>query len=225
VYLALKFGVIVLVTYNLIGNPIISTAGEIMAAASIGEALQYGAFQTIALQTGTGFCTADYDQWPIWSKTLLMCLMFIGGSSGSTAGGIKAIRLWLAIKIVLAELERIFRPSVVRIVRVRTASLDADQKVSILVFIVTFFALFILGAVLIVLMEAAHSGCDLATAMSASMSTLANVGPGVHNVGPTRNYGWFAPESMLVMSVLMALGRLEIFAIIVLFTRRFWRGV
>jgi trk system potassium uptake protein TrkH len=97
------------------------------------------------------------------------------------------------------------------------------MKLGALNYFLLFILLFAVGAVLIGLLEPRNSPIDFLTAMSASVSTLANVGPGLHGVGATKNYGWFADPSLWIMSLLMVLGRLEVYAIFVLFSPRFWR--
>ena len=222
VYLALKVIVIVLVTLNIWGAQIATTAGEAVDA-TIGQALRYASFQTIALHTGTGFVTADYDPWPFFSRALLVGLMFIGGCAGSTAGGIKVIRFWIALKVIAASLEKAFRPQVVRPLRVGAGMVDDEMKLGAVTYFLLVIVLFAIGAVLVALFESNNGGTDFMTAMSASISTLCNVGPGLHEVGATKNYGWFTDPSLAVLSLLMVLGRLEVFAIFVLFVPSFWR--
>lgn len=222
VYLALKVIVILIVAANIWGIPIATTAGQTVDA-DAGQALRYSAFQTVALHTGTGFVTGDYDLWPFLSRALLVGLMFIGGCAGSTAGGIKVIRFWIALKVIAASLEKSFRPQVVRTLRVGDGVVDDEMKLGAVIYFLTIILLFAIGAVLIAICESADGVTDFMTAMSASISTLCNVGPGLHDVGATRNYGWFSQPSLAVMSLLMILGRLEVYAIFVLFVPTFWR--
>ena len=224
VYLGLKVAVVLLVTVNLVaaGTAITTTTGASVDA-SVGQALRYGTFQTIALHTGTGFCTADYETWPILSRILLVGLMFIGGCVGSTAGGIKVIRLWIALKVIAGGLEKAFRPSVVRPLRVGGSIIDPDHRMDAVTYFLIILLLFGLGTSVLVLIEPVNGRCDFQTAMIATVSTLCNVGPGLNEVGPTKNYAWFTSSSKLVLSLLMCLGRLEVFAIFVLFLPGFWR--
>ncbi len=224
VYLVLKVIVAIVVAFNLLGQTINSTGGRVIEEAHAGQAIQYGAFQTVALHTGTGFVTADYDVWPFLSRVMLVGLMFVGGCAGSTAGGIKVIRLWVALKVMGAELEKMFRPNVVRPFKVGNSVLDNETAASAVVYFLTILVMFGIGAFLIGEFEARAGEPDFLTAMSASISTLCNVGPGLHGVGPTQNYGWFSPGSLTVMSLLMALGRLEVFTLLVLFLPRFWKS-
>jgi len=224
VYLALKIIAIVLVMVSMTRLDTIATmTGKIVDLTWFSN-VQYSGFQVIALHTGTGFTTANYEPWPFLAKTMLIGLMFIGGCGGSTAGGVKVIRFWILLKVIISSLERSYRPQVVRPLKVAGSVLDEETKLSAIVYVVTFVVLFCLGAVVVRLLELHTPQCDFATAMSASVSTLGNIGPGVHGVGPLHNYGWFSAPSKLVMCVLMALGRLEVFAVIVLFSPRFWRG-
>ncbi len=224
VYIVLKIVVTIFVAFNLLGQPIISTGGRVIEQAHAGQALQFSAFQTVALHTGTGFVTADYDPWPFLSRVLLIGLMFIGGCAGSTAGGIKVIRFWVALKVMASEMEKIFRPNVVRPMKVGKSVVDNETAASAVVYFLAILVLFAIGAFLIGEFEGRAGRPDFQTAMSASVSTLCNVGPGLHGVGPTMNYGWFSPGSLTVMSLLMLLGRLEVFTILVLLLPRFWRS-
>ena len=148
----------------------------------------------------------------------------MGGSAGSTSGGIKVIRIWLAMRIMASEIERVFRPRVVRPVRSGGSTIDADMKLATVAYCLGIVLLFIVGACAIMLLEGGASDCSFATASTASIATLCTVGPGLEQVGAVENYGWFTDASKLVMCALMLLGRLEVFAIIVLVTPRFWRN-
>jgi len=223
VYLALKVIVIVIITANILGLQIVTTTGQVLDA-TVGQALRYAGFQTIALHTGTGFATADYDQWPFISRTLLIGLMFIGGCAGSTAGGIKVIRFWIVLKIIAGSLEKSFRPQVVRPLRIGRSTVDEDQKLGAMIYVVLFFVIGAVGAALIGLLEGQAGRSDFLTAMSASLSTIGNIGPGLHAVGPTKTYAWFTDTSLAVMSLLMMLGRLEVYAVAVLVLPRFWKS-
>jgi trk system potassium uptake protein len=180
-------------------------------------------FQVVSIQTTTGFGTVDSDQWDFVAKATLVALMFIGGCAGSTAGGIKVIRIVIAFKVVLSELEHVYRPRVVRSVRVGTVPVDPALRLDTMVFLFGVVIMFAVGAVVLMVLES-NQGIDVTTAITASAATLNNIGPGLARVGATQNYAWFSDASKLVMSLLMVLGRLELFTILVLFTPRFWRG-
>ena len=203
------------------GDPVMLTTGAMVPRESFGGALRDSLFQVVAIQTGTGFSTVDYEQWPFGPKAVLVALMFFGGMAGSTTGGLKVVRLMILFKILRAELERRFRPRVVQPIRVGGNVLDPEIVRSVPIYAVTVLLVLVIASVSIRLLEPADS-LTYNSAMSAAISTLMNVGPGVAAVGATDNYGFFGGPSLLILSVLMALGRLELFAILVLFSPRFW---
>jgi trk system potassium uptake protein TrkH len=225
-YLALLAigSVLVFIALLQAGPPIVRTNGEAMPA-DVGTAVGEAIFTTVSIQTTTGFCTSDFNRWPFLAQAVLVLLMFVGGCSGSTGGGIKVIRVWVAIKVLISEIERVFRPNVVRPVKVGRAALPEDLKLSTVAFVLGIVVLFAAGGGAIMLLEQANpdSDCSFTSAATASLATLCTIGPGLAQVGAVENYGWFSLPSKLVMCTLMALGRLEIFAIIVLFSPRFWR--
>ena len=223
IFLILKFAVALIIAINLIGVTYQTTAGAEVNGGFF-TSLRHGLFQTAALQTGTGFCTADYDAWPMLSVTLLMGLMLIGGSGGSTAGGLKVFRFWILLKVLYAALERAFRPNVVRPIKVGNNTIEDETKLSALVYFALLILITALGTMLTLLLEQGHSDCDVQTAASASYASLCNVGPGLHRVGATQNYGWMQLPTLWVQSLLMCLGRLEVYALLVLLVPRFWRG-
>ncbi|MCA9428934.1 MAG: TrkH family potassium uptake protein, partial [Candidatus Omnitrophica bacterium] len=189
------------------------------------EAFRQGFFTTTSVQTTTGFCTSDFNQWPFLAKGVLVMLMLVGGCSGSTAGGIKVIRLWIAFRVMIAEIEKIFRPNVIRPIKVGNSAVDNDLKLATLAYILGILVLFIAGAGAIMVLEPAEHECSFTTAATASIATLCTIGPGLHQVGAVENYGWFSAPSKIILITLMALGRLEVFAIIVMFDPKFWKGV
>ncbi len=221
-YLGLLLLASIFVIISIHGRPLVTTTG-VETAATVGDAVRHGTFTVVALQTTTGFCTADFNLWGTATKVLLVALMFVGGSAGSTGGGIKVMRCLMAFKIIWAELEHVFRPRAVRVVKVGRASIDTDMKVSTLVYVLSIGLLTVIGAVVLMLLEQDKS-IDVTTAITAAAATLNNIGPGLNQVGAVENYAWFSDASKCFMSVLMALGRLEVFTIIVLLSPRFWKS-
>lgn len=214
--------VLVVGSIYVMARPITTTAGQDVEN-TLGNAVQYGLFTTISIQTTTGFCNADFNQWPFLAKAVLLMLMFIGGSAGSTGGGIKVVRIWLTFKIMWAELERAFRPNVVRSIKINNRPVDTEMRLDVIGYVLGVVVLFGAGAGLYMVLEPAES-IDFTTAATASAATLFNIGPGLAKVGATENYAWFTDASKIAMSIFMAVGRLEVFAILVLFSPRFWRG-
>ncbi len=223
VYFVLKILVLVVVAWDIFGTNFTLTNGDAVVDAGLGVALDQSAFVTMSMQTGTGFGTADYERWPYLSQALLIGLMLIGGCAGSTAGGVKVIRFWVAIKVLLAEIEKAFRPNVVRPIKVGGATLEPDSRLSAIAYVVGMLFAFGVGAVMIEICEPGPAG-DNTTSFTAAMATLCNVGPGLGLIGPTETYAFFDWKSKWVMSVMMALGRLEFFAILVLFSPRYWKA-
>jgi len=222
VYLATIAIASLVVVGTLLEQRIVSSAGaEVEPSAA--AAVRHGVFQVVSIQTTTGFVTADFDRWGFFPKTALVILMFIGGSAGSTAGGIKVIRIWMTLRIMLAEIERIFRPQAVRPLRVGGTTIDDMLKLATVSYVLGILVLCLIGALLLMFLEPAGT-IDFTTAATASAATLNNIGPGLARVGAIQNFGWFSDASKVVMTILMALGRLEVFAIIVLFSPRFWKG-
>ncbi len=149
--------------------------------------------------------------------------MFAGGSAGSTAGGIKVGRIWMSVKVMGQELERAFRPSVVRPLKVSGVSISGTLKLSVVSYVLGIILLFALGAVLVMAFEPAKANCGFTTAATASLACLGNIGPGLGKVGPVENYAWMTDATKGLLTVLMLLGRLEVFAVLVLFLPRFWQ--
>ncbi len=203
----------------IVHTSITSTAGQ-TASATTFEAIRAAAFQTATIQTTTGFATSDFNQWPLIAKSLLVLLMFIGGCSGSTAGGIKVIRVWIVLRAICGEIERAFRPNVVRPVRVAGSIIDDTAMRAAMSYFIAVILLWIVGTGVLLLLEPA---IDLATAGTAVVACFSTVGPGLGRVGAVETYAWLSEPSKLMLCGVMLLGRLEIFALLVLFSIRFWR--
>ncbi len=222
-YLAIVLIAGTIVTISIWGRPLQTTDPAVsFADTSLLQSIRYGFFQVISIQTTTGFCTADFTKWGPVAKAVLMILMFVGASAGSTGGGIKVIRCLIVFKVMIAEVERIFRPNVVRTIRVGKMTIDDDLRLGTLVYVLGILILFAAGTIALIVIEPAGQ-LTFKTAATAAAATLNNIGPGLGQVGAIENYGWFTAPSMIVMSILMALGRLEVYAIFVLFVPSFWR--
>ena len=195
-------------------------------------AFRDGLFQVVSIMTTTGFCTADFDLWNNFSRGLLVVLMFVGGCAGSTGGGMKVIRIILYTKIIGREIERSFHPAVVRHIRLAGEPVtDPELSRNILVYVGLIGAIVVLswlGLTWIELdrtwIEAGHPTHNkLIDSGTAVCATLHNIGPGLGIVGASRNYAPFSDSSKLLFTFLMMLGRLELFAILVLVMPSFWR--
>ena len=222
VYLALVFGGSLLVALLIQGQAIITSTGE-RVGSSFWNALRYALFNVTSVQTTTGYATADYDQWPNLARAIMFALIFIGASAGSTGGGIKVVRIIIAAKVLLNQVERAFRPSVIRPVKVGRSALDADTQLATLGFVLGTILLLSVATAIIMAVEP-RDQVDLTTAASASLATFCTTGPGFSKVGPVMNYGWMTDTSKLILCGTMLLGRLEIMALVCLLSPRFWRG-
>jgi len=187
--------------------------------ASLGDAFRYASFQTAAILTTTGLGTDDFEAWPGLSQALLVMLYFTGGSSGSTAGGMKLIRILIVSKLIFSEMRRAYRPQLVAPVRVGSHVIGPAALLETVAYCLVFGLTILGGGIGLALLE----GADLMTSLSASLACVSNMGPAFGGVGPTDNYGWFSPGAKLLMGALMLLGRLEFFALLTLLVPDFWR--
>lgn len=182
------------------------------------EAFRAASFQVVSIMTTTGFSSVDFGQWVPFSCFVLLSLMFIGGCTGSTAGGLKVSRLVLLTKVVGREFKRVIERRGVFSIRmegraVSEATVDGLLNLVFLVFLMIF------GASLVV----TATGADLVTSISAVVSCMFNVGPGLGDVGPAFHYGHFSALVKWTLSLCMLAGRLEFFTVLVLLTPAFWR--
>ncbi len=184
----------------------------------VGASLRGSLFQVVSILTTTGFTTVDFDSWPNFARLLIFSLMFFGGCAGSTAGGMKLMRLVIGMKSALREVKLIFNPNAVLAVFVGREPVPNGVVSSVVAFLFLYIASWVAGSALL-----AIGGADLETAASASIAALGNIGPGLNAVGPTGNFDFFAGWQKLVLVGLMWLGRLEVFPLAALATVAFWR--
>jgi len=189
------------------------------------DAIRHSAFQVVSTMTTTGMVSTDFNAWPLLALVLLIGLMFIGGSAGSTAGSIKVVRHLLLGKILRRELEQTVHPEMVSAVRLNRHPVDERILRGVAGFILLYVGLFAVGTLLLVV-DADRVGLDLRLldAVAAAATTLGNVGPGLGIAGPMGSFEPYSEPSKLVMIALMWFGRLEIIPIVVLLTRNYWRA-
>jgi trk system potassium uptake protein len=205
----LKFIVvaIILVTINL----------SIVHYDDVFHSLRDSIFQVSAIITTTGYSTVDFQTWPEFSKFILLGLMFIGGSAGSTAGGMKVIRILILFKLIKREISKIFHPNAFVPIKFGRKTIPNEVVARVNSFLALHLFVFIIGTLLISL-----DNVDMITAMSSVAATLNNIGPGLELVGPNENYAAFSPMSKILFSFIMLLGRLELFTIIALIVPQRW---
>lgn len=185
---------------------------------SVLEAVRYAAFQTAAVTTTTGFMTEDFDTYPDIARFALFLCMFMGACAGSTAGGLKASRVFILAKVVLRELRMAVRPNVVQTIRVGGGNLPPDVLRGITTFFAAYMMLFAGASFVLVAL-----GLDLLSGMSATVACLSSVGPGLVEVGPAQNFGFVPGLGKGVLCLCMIAGRLEIFALFAVFSPECWR--
>ncbi len=185
---------------------------------SIWESLRYASFQVATIMTTTGFATADYEKWPFMSQAILFILMFVGGCSGSTGGGIKVLRIVTLMKQGFNEMKYLIHPRGVFTLRINRQPVKKDIVYSIS----GFFFLYIL-MLLITTLVVSSSGADVETSFTSALATLGNIGPGFGKVGPTENFGFFPAYVKWWFSFAMLAGRLELYTVLILFTTVFWK--
>jgi len=184
----------------------------------IHDSFREGLFQTLTILTTTGFSTSDFALWGVGAQVLLFVLFFIGGSSGSTGGGIKCVRVFLMFKLAVRELKRLVHPHGVIQTKLSGHVVQSDVINSVAGFVVLYLAIFF-GSVIIF----ALAGHDFTTSLTAVGASIGNIGPGLGPVGPAGNYNFFsAPLKYLSMFDMLA-GRLEIYSILIILTPEFWR--
>ena len=186
---------------------------------SFGETLRHAAFQVASIVTTTGFATTDFDLWPAFSKGILLCLMLVGACAGSTGGGFKMGRLLLILKGLRRSVRQIVHPGKVEVVRVNGRPVDEKVMDNTNAYLVAYTLIMGLSFLLISL-----DNFSVLTNASAVIACFNNIGPGLEQVGPACNFGDFSILSKCVLIADMLAGRLEIFPILILFSRTTWKN-
>lgn len=184
---------------------------------SVEESFRLASFQVATVITTTGFATADFNLWPTFSKIILFILMFSGGCAGSTSGGFKISRILILIKAIKRELSHLLHPRSVKVIRLEGKKLDEQTIHSVLTYLAV-YSLSIIAVLLVLSIEP----FDVATTISAAVSSFNNIGPGFNAIGPVESFAAFSPFSKLVLSASMLLGRLEIFPLLLAFSPSTW---
>jgi trk system potassium uptake protein TrkH len=185
---------------------------------SVGGALRVASFQTASIITTTGYGTADFNVWPDFCRYLLVLLMFLGGCAGSTAGGVKVVRLIIVAKHSSVELKKLLYPTLVHPVTLGRRAVSQATIQGILGFFLLYIGTTVVATTLVL-----ATGVDLVTGVTAVISAMNSIGPGLNLVGPATNFAQLPDSSKLILSICMVVGRLEIYTIFVLFTQAFWR--
>ena len=187
-------------------------------AGTLSRCFRDAAFTSTSIMTTTGFCTADFDQWPNASRLLLVLMMFIGGCAGSTGGGMKVVRVFIMFKKMVRELKLFMRPS--SVIQMKLGGKPVEQEIisHISAFFAIFLLVFAIGSFAMTFFTP-----DLATATTSVIATLGNIGPGLAGVGATQNYGGIPAPGQALLTFFMLLGRLELYTVLILFLPSFWK--
>lgn len=182
------------------------------------EAIRHSAFTVSSLVSTTGYATTDFNLWPMFSKSILMTLMLFGSCAGSTAGGMKSIRVLILFKSILYEIKRTIHPSSVQTIKINNKSINDDTLKSILIFFTSYVMIIIIAIILVSL-----DNFDFMTTFSSVLAMVSNIGPGFSLVGPMGNFANFSNFSKIVLSACMILGRLELIPILILLSPANWK--
>ena len=182
------------------------------------EAFREGFFQITSIITCTGLTSADYTLWPGAAILLVFLLMFSGASTGSTGGGIRMARHLIVLKNLKNVFVKLNHPKSISLIKLNGKSLTENTNISILSFVIIYLFIFVLGSIIIVI-----TGVDPVTASSSAATCMAGIGPGLGSVGPGSNFSTMPEVSKVVLSLLMIIGRLEIYTVFTIFTPTFWK--
>jgi len=183
-----------------------------------GESIRFAIFQAASILTTTGYVTTDYELWPAFAQVVLFTLMFIGGCAGSTGGGMKVVRIVTLIKQGINEMRYLAFPR-----GVFTFHIDGRAVRKHFVYNVIGFVILYLSFLMLTMLITASSGEDIITSISTALVTLGNIGPGFGTIGPTKNYAVYPDYVKWFLGFAMIVGRLEVYTVLILFTRRFWQ--
>jgi len=192
---------------------------------NIFESINNAFFTSLTLITTTGFTNLNYENWNINYKTFILGLMFLGGMAGSTAGGLKTIRVIALLKSVRNEIRKIFYPNAIFKIRMSKSILPEKMIESVQTFFILYVAIFVLGTFAISISSNYHgTPLSFEATMSAVASAINNIGPGLGEIGPVKNYFFMDSITKTLLSLLMIIGRLEIFPIAILLYRKTWKS-
>lgn len=184
-----------------------------------GVTFRRSTFQIVSILTTTGYTTADFNLWPAFLKISLISLMFVGGCAGSTGGGMKVIRVYIALKTAVTSIIQVILPNAIMPLKIDSKPVSDTYVVRAAAYFIIYMFLFLFGTVVMTITE----NTDLVTAFAASVACLSNIGPGLGKVGAMENYSWISPAGKWVLSFLMLAGRLELYSILILFVPDTWR--
>lgn len=191
---------------------------------TVGSALKHSAFSVATVMSTSGFASVDFNLWPTLSKTLLVLLMFVGACAGSTCGGMKVSRIIILLKNMVKEVRMLIHPKQVKKITVDNRPVEHEVVRSVTGYFVAYVMIFVISLIILSFDNyVVTSGSALVTNFTATVAAINNIGPGLDMVGPMGNYAFFSPLSKLVLIFDMLTGRLEVFPMLLLFSRETWK--
>lgn len=185
---------------------------------NIFEAFRYTAFNFISTSTSTGFSTFDFNTWPIFSHIILLFVMFVGASAGSSSGGFTVIRMLLLYRIVKRSLLKLMHPSSLQVVKINGKAISEELISNVMIFFFLYISIIFMGTLLVSI-----DTKDLITSFSSVLTAISNNGPGLGDVGPASNFSGLSDFTKIILSICMLIGRLEIYPILLILTPVFWK--
>ncbi|MBL4643078.1 MAG: TrkH family potassium uptake protein [Flavobacteriaceae bacterium] len=189
-----------------------------MVYGKIESAIRHSLFQVISVLTTTGFVTADFTMWSFFATGIFFSLFFVGGSAGSTSGGVKIVRHIIMLKSSFLEFKKAIHPNAIIPVRYDNKTVPQSIVFNIISFFIIYMFIFIVSSVVLTFF-----GLDFISALGAAASSLGNIGPAIGSVSPVDNYAHLSNGAKWFCSFLMLIGRLELFTVLILFSPFFWR--
>lgn len=185
---------------------------------NLNESIRQSSFQVASIITTTGYATVDFNLWPTLSKIIIIMLIIAGSMAGSTSGGVKTIRIVIILKAIRRGIDKILHPKRVQSVKVDGKIVDEETISGVFLFMGAYIVIFLIAMFIV-----SFDGFDLITTSTSVLTTISNVGPGFEMVGPLGNFSAFSPLSKIVFSFCMLAGRLEIYPMIIIFSKSIWR--
>ena len=202
----------------MVSSTLVIALNILSICANFGDAIRLSFFQVTSLGSSTGFSTADFDQWPALSKSILVALMIVGACGGSTGGGMKVSRVIILVKSSFSDIRRMLHPRSVVSTKVEGEILSKETERNVH----SYFILWI--SIVVVCTIALSIDCnDLLTNFTATLACIGNMGPGLNMVGPANNFAFYSPYCKILLSFVMLVGRLEIFPMVLMLAPRTWK--
>jgi trk system potassium uptake protein len=205
-------------SWNLIGTPKYPLTGSESSVLNVHEAIRYGSFQVISAMSTTGFAIANYDKWPYIVQTIMLIAIYIGGMSGSTTGGIKIMRQYIASKLTWNKIQSLYQPKSIHIFKIGDKEVDNNSLIMVLCFIIVMVVVSVCGVFLYIM-----DGIDPETALGLVAAMINCSGQSFRAAGPTESCAFLSNFGYVLSALLMLLGRLEFFAMFALLAPSFWK--